>query len=37
VGTVYGIESASPAEQLADITRGYAALFGRHRQDRLLG
>jgi hypothetical protein len=24
VGTVYGVESASPVEQLAEITRGYA-------------
>jgi gamma-carbonic anhydrase len=37
VGTVDGIESASPVEQLAQITRGYAALFGHHRQDRILG
>ena len=37
VGTVYGIEPASPAEEMAEITRGYAELFGRHRQDRMLG
>ena len=37
VGTVYGIDSAPPAEQMAEITRGYAALFGRHREDRILG
>jgi hypothetical protein len=34
---VYGIDSAPPVGQLAEITRGYAALFGRHRQDRDLG
>ena len=36
-GTVYGIDSAPPVEQMAEITRGYAELFGRHRQDRLHG
>ena len=36
-GTLYGIEVASPVEQLTEITRGYAGLFGRHRQDRILG
>ena len=37
VGTVYGIEPASPAEEMAEITRGYAELFGRHREDRMIG
>jgi gamma-carbonic anhydrase len=37
VGTVYGVDSAPPAEQMAEITRGYAELFGRHHHDRLLG
>jgi hypothetical protein len=37
VGTVYGIGSAPPVEQMAEITRGYAELFGRHRQDRVVG
>jgi gamma-carbonic anhydrase len=37
VGTVYGIDAAPPVEQMAEITRDYAALFGRHRQDRELG
>jgi carbonic anhydrase/acetyltransferase-like protein (isoleucine patch superfamily) len=37
VGTVYGIEPASPAGEMAEITRGYAELFGRHRQDRIIG
>jgi carbonic anhydrase/acetyltransferase-like protein (isoleucine patch superfamily) len=37
VGTVYGIDSAPPVEQMAEITRDYAARFGRHRQDRDLG
>jgi gamma-carbonic anhydrase len=37
VGTVYGIEPASPAEEMAEITRGYAELFGRHREDRIIG
>ena len=37
VGTVYGIDSAPPVDQMAEITRGYAELFGRHRQDRVLG
>ena len=34
VGTVYGIEPASPRQVMAKITRGYAELFGRHRDDR---
>jgi hypothetical protein len=33
----YGIDSAPPVEQLAEITRVYAVLLGRHRQDRDLG
>jgi carbonic anhydrase/acetyltransferase-like protein (isoleucine patch superfamily) len=37
VGTVYGIEPASPAEEMAKITRGYAELFGHHRDDRIIG
>jgi gamma-carbonic anhydrase len=37
VGTVYGIGPASPAEEMAKITRGYAGLFGRHREDRIIG
>ncbi len=37
VGTVYGIERASPAEEMAKITRGYAELFARHRDDRIIG
>jgi carbonic anhydrase/acetyltransferase-like protein (isoleucine patch superfamily) len=37
VGTVYGIEPASPRQVMAKITRGYAELFGRHRDDRVLG
>jgi gamma-carbonic anhydrase len=36
VGTVYGIESTSPAEGMAKITSGYAELFGRHRHDRII-
>jgi carbonic anhydrase/acetyltransferase-like protein (isoleucine patch superfamily) len=37
VGTVYGIEPAAPAEEMAKITRGYAELFGRHRDDQIIG
>jgi hypothetical protein len=38
MGTVYGTDSsAPPVVQMAELTRGYAALFGRHRQDRELG
>jgi len=36
VGTVYGIEPTSPAEEMARITRGYAELFGRHRHDQVI-
>jgi carbonic anhydrase/acetyltransferase-like protein (isoleucine patch superfamily) len=37
VGTVYGVAPAAPAEAMAEITRGYAELFGRHRGDRVIG
>ena len=37
VGTVYGIEPTSPAEEMAKITRGYAELFGRHLDDQIIG
>jgi carbonic anhydrase/acetyltransferase-like protein (isoleucine patch superfamily) len=37
VGTVYGIEPTSPAEEMAKVTRGYAELFGRHRHDQVIG
>ena len=37
VGTVYGIEPAAPAAEMAAITGGYAELFGRHRDDRVVG
>jgi carbonic anhydrase/acetyltransferase-like protein (isoleucine patch superfamily) len=37
VGTVYGVEPAPPAAAMAQITRGYAELFGRHRDDRVVG
>jgi carbonic anhydrase/acetyltransferase-like protein (isoleucine patch superfamily) len=37
VGTVYGIEPTSPADDMARITRGYAELFGRHRDDQVVG
>jgi hypothetical protein len=37
VGTVYGVEPDSPAKEMAGITRGYAELFGRHREDRIIG
>ena len=36
VGTLYGIEPAAPAEVMAEITGGYAELFGRHRSDRII-
>lgn len=36
VGTVYGIERATPLEEMAAITRHYAELFGRHRDDRVV-
>jgi gamma-carbonic anhydrase len=36
VGTVYGIEPTSPAEEMARITRGYAELFGRHHHDQVI-
>ena len=36
VGTLYGIEPTSPAESMAEITGGYAELFGRHRHDRII-
>ena len=37
VGTVYGIEPASPREEMAEITRRYAELFGSHRDDFVIG
>ena len=37
VGTVYGVQQGPPAEELAEITRRYADLFGRHRDDQVIG
>ena len=37
VGTVYGVQQGPSTEQLAEITRRYADLFGRHRDDRVIG
>ena len=37
VGTVYGVPRGSPAEEMGEITRRYADLFGRHRDDRVIG
>ena len=37
VGTVYGVRQGPPVEELDEITRGYAELFGHHRDDRVLG
>ncbi|MDP8958078.1 MAG: gamma carbonic anhydrase family protein [Actinomycetota bacterium] len=37
-GTVYGVERPPPgASAMEEITRGYAELFGRHREDRIVG
>jgi carbonic anhydrase/acetyltransferase-like protein (isoleucine patch superfamily) len=36
VGTVYGIERTDTVEEMAEITRRYAALFARHRGDRVV-
>ena len=37
VGTVYGVQQGPAAEEMAEITRRYAELFGRHRGDRVIG
>jgi carbonic anhydrase/acetyltransferase-like protein (isoleucine patch superfamily) len=37
VGTVYGVEPGPLLEEMAEITRRYAELFGRHRSDRVVG
>jgi carbonic anhydrase/acetyltransferase-like protein (isoleucine patch superfamily) len=37
IGTVYGIQPGSPRAEMAEITRRYAELFGRHHDDRILG
>jgi len=37
-GTVFGIERPPPGESIQDeVTRRYAELFGRHRDDRIVG
>jgi gamma-carbonic anhydrase len=35
-GTVYGVERGRAEEMMTTITRGYAELFGHHRDDRIL-
>lgn len=37
VETVYGVERGTPPDEMDRITAAYAELFGRHRDDRVVG